>query len=157
MLSGIPPFHQPDGNHAVLYEKILAGPTFVRWPTEFNVLATDLIMKLMESDPSKRYGNLRNGSRDVFHHDWFKEVNWDMLQIRQITAPYVPNISGEGDASAYVTFIQVELPLTVGFADLNYTPRITLCMGWMLPIHTDTNFLTLNIPRKANYRMTGRV
>lgn len=62
-------------------------------------------MKLMESDPSKRYGNLRNGSRDVFHHEWFKEVNWDMLQNRQITAPYVPNISGEGDASAYVSFI----------------------------------------------------
>ncbi len=44
------------------------------------------------------------------------------------------------------------MSMTVGFADLIYTPRITLCMDWMLPIHTDTNFLTLNIPREANYK-----
>jgi len=134
MLSGFPPFHQPDGNHSILYEKILAGPSFVRWPTEFNVLATDLIMNLMESDPSKRYGNLRNGSRDVFRHDWFKEVNWDMLQNRQITAPYVPNISGEGDASAFDLYPENNVvygldapdPFGLEFPDFEYTSKSQL-------------------------------
>ncbi|KAF8624490.1 hypothetical protein AX17_007119 [Amanita inopinata Kibby_2008] len=114
MLSGFPPFHQPDGNHAALYEKILRGPSFMRWPTAFSDSATDLIMKLMESDPSKRYGNLKNGSMDVFHHEWFKEVNWDMLLNRQITAPYVPNISGEGDASAFEFYPEDNVASTYG-------------------------------------------
>jgi serine/threonine protein kinase len=100
MLSGLPPFHQPDANPVVLYEKITRGPAFIKWPAAFNPLATDLILKLMESDPSKRYGNLRHGAGDVFAHSWFKEVDWDRLAVREITAPYLPKISGDGDASA---------------------------------------------------------
>ncbi|KIL60475.1 hypothetical protein M378DRAFT_83732 [Amanita muscaria Koide BX008] len=116
MLAGVPPFHQPDGNHGALYEKVLMGPSYIRWPAEFNVLATDLIMKLMESDPSKRYGNLKNASRDVFYHNWFKEVNWDMLQNRQITAPYIPHITGEGDASAFDVYPEDNAVSTYGLS-----------------------------------------
>lgn len=101
MLSGLPPYHNPDGNHAILYEKITRGPRFIRWPA-FGAPATDLILKLMESDPSKRYGNLHHGAGDVFAHAWFREVDWEKLRNREITAPYLPKIQGEGDASAYV-------------------------------------------------------
>jgi protein kinase A len=54
----------------------------------------------MEGDPSKRYGNLRNGAGDVFAHDWFKEVDWERLVAREITAPYLPKLNFLGDASA---------------------------------------------------------
>ena len=87
MLSGLPPFHQPDANPVLLYEKIARGPAYIKWPTAFSPLATDLILKLMESDPSKRYGNMRHGAGDVFSHDWFKEVDWDRLAAREIMAP----------------------------------------------------------------------
>lgn len=100
MLSGLPPFHQPDGNPVALYEKITCGPAYIKWPGAFNGLATDLIKKLMESDPSKRFGNLRQGAGDVFTHPWFREVDWVKLAAREITAPYLPKISGDGDASA---------------------------------------------------------
>jgi protein kinase A len=99
MLSGLPPYHQPEANPVALYEKIQQGPAFIRWPA-FNPLATDLILKLMDSDPSRRYGNLRNGAGDVFAHEWFREVDWQKLLGREITAPYLPKIDGEGDASA---------------------------------------------------------
>jgi protein kinase A len=99
MLSGLPPYHSPDTNHAILYEKITRGPRFIRWPA-FGANATDLILKLMEGDPSKRYGNLRHGAGDVFAHVWFREVDWDKLRNREITAPYLPKIQGDGDASA---------------------------------------------------------
>jgi serine/threonine protein kinase len=99
MLSGLPPYHQPDANPVVLYEKIQRGPRFIRWPL-FHANATDLILKLMEGDPSKRYGNLRNGAGDVFAHEWFREVDWERLLRRDIIAPYMPKISGDGDASA---------------------------------------------------------
>ena len=86
-------------NPVILYEKITRGPAFIRWPA-FHELATDLILKLLESDPSKRYGNLRNGAGDVFAHEWFREVDWQKLANREITAPYLPKIAGDGDASA---------------------------------------------------------
>jgi len=58
-------------------------------------------------DLTKRFGNLRAGSSDIFAHGWFAEVDWDKLYRREIPAPYVPKIEGEGDASQYV------LPLTL--------------------------------------------
>ena len=56
----------------------------------------------MEADPSKRYGNLHHGAGDVFAHRWFSEVDWDKLRRREIQAPYLPRIAGDGDASASV-------------------------------------------------------
>ncbi|KIJ15548.1 hypothetical protein PAXINDRAFT_169011 [Paxillus involutus ATCC 200175] len=103
MLSGLPPYHQPDHNTVILYEKIMRGPAFIRWPP-FQVNATEIIMKLMESDPSRRYGNLRHGAGDVFAHPWFAEVDWVKLRNKEISAPYLPKINGDGDASAFETY-----------------------------------------------------
>ncbi|KAI0077186.1 kinase-like protein [Panus rudis PR-1116 ss-1] len=100
MLSGLPPFHEPDISPVVLYEKIAQGPACIKWPS-FNPNATDLILKFMERDPSKRYGNLRHGAGDVFAHPWFREVDWEKLRNREIQAPYLPRISSDGDASAF--------------------------------------------------------
>ncbi|KAJ4493799.1 AGC/PKA protein kinase [Lentinula edodes] len=105
MLTGLPPYHQAQGNPAILYEKITAGPAHIRWPSanneEFPLLAKDLIVKLMDCDPSKRYGNMQHGAGDVFAHPWFREVDWPKLCSRDIIAPYLPKISGDGDASAF--------------------------------------------------------
>ena len=103
MLSGLPPFHEPDISPVVLYEKIAQGPACIKWPA-FNAHATDLILKFMERDPSKRFGNLAHGAGDVFAHPWFAEVDWKKLLNREITAPYLPKIANDGDASAYVGF-----------------------------------------------------
>ena len=103
MLSGLPPFHEPDISPVVLYEKIAQGPACIKWPA-FNAHATDLILKFMERDPSKRFGNLAHGAGDVFAHPWFAEVDWKKLLNREITAPYLPKIANDGDASAYVWF-----------------------------------------------------
>lgn len=65
-----------------------------------NAPARDLILRFLESDPSKRLGNLKKGSYDVFNHSWFVEVDWDRLERREVMAPYMPKVMGEGDASA---------------------------------------------------------
>lgn len=102
MLSGLPPYHQGDSpNHLVLYERITRGPAYIKWPAAFSENATDIILKLMESDPSRRYGNLQHGAGDVFAHPWFREVDWEKLAAREITAPFLPRINGDGDASAF--------------------------------------------------------
>ena len=61
--------------------------------------ATDLILKFMERDPSKRFGNLQHGAGDVFAHPWFAEVDWERLYNREIPAPYVPKLERDGDSS----------------------------------------------------------
>ncbi|KAK8864533.1 hypothetical protein IAR55_001783 [Kwoniella newhampshirensis] len=76
---------------------IIAGK--VRYPTYFDALAKELLKNLLVGDLTKRYGNLRAGSSDIFAHGWFAEVDWDKLYRREIPAPYVPKIEGEGDAS----------------------------------------------------------
>ncbi|KAH9965426.1 kinase-like domain-containing protein [Russula dissimulans] len=100
MLTGLPPFHRPDDSPMALYARIQSGPSCIRFPA-INILAKDLILKFLESNPSKRYGNLRNGAGDVFAHPWFREVNWEKLRNRDIVAPYLPKVTGEGDASAF--------------------------------------------------------
>lgn len=98
MLAGYPPFY--DQNPMKLYENIMAGR--VKYPSYFDALAKDLLAKLLTSDLSKRYGNLRAGSADIFNHQWFGEVNWERLERREIDAPYVPPIRpGGGDASQF--------------------------------------------------------
>jgi len=86
----------------LLYERITRGPFFVKFPTAFHDFARDIVMKLMEVDASRRYGNLCHGAGDVFAHPWFREVDWERLATREITAPYLPRINGDGDASASV-------------------------------------------------------
>lgn len=81
-------------------DEIIAGK--VRYPTYFDALAKELLKNLLVGDLTKRFGNLRAGSSDIFAHAWFAEVDWDKLYRREIPAPYVPKIEGEGDASQYV-------------------------------------------------------
>lgn len=107
MLAGYPPFFTEDGNPMKLYEKIIAGK--VRYPTYFDVLAKELLKNLLVGDLTKRYGNLRAGSSDIFAHAWFAEVDWDKLYRREIPAPYVPKIEGDGDASQFDRYQEADV------------------------------------------------
>ncbi|KAH8996832.1 kinase-like domain-containing protein [Lactarius akahatsu] len=130
MLTGLPPFHRPEDSPMALYARIQSGPSCIRFPA-INILAKDLILKFLESNPSKRYGNLRNGAGDVFSHHWFREVDWEKLRNRDIVAPYLPKVTGEGDASAFEHYeegdaaAQYGLPAEdvhgIHFPDFEYT------------------------------------
>jgi serine/threonine protein kinase len=97
MLAGYPPFY--DDDHMRLYEKILAGR--IKYPSYFDPMAKDLLKRLLTSDLSKRYGNLKDGSNDIKSHPWFKGIDWDKLIKLEVQAPYIPKVSGEGDASNF--------------------------------------------------------
>jgi len=82
-----------------LYEKIIAGR--IRYPAYFAPEAKDLLKSLLTPDITKRFGNLANGSRDIFGHVWFQEVDWERLYRKEIPAPYVPKVEGDWDASNF--------------------------------------------------------
>lgn len=89
-----------------LYEKIIAGK--VRYPNYFEALSKDLLKSLLTSDLTKRFGNLKSGSHDIFGHEWFSEVDWDRLYRRDIPAPYIPKIEGDGDSSQFDRYAECD-------------------------------------------------
>ncbi|KAI9018679.1 kinase-like domain-containing protein [Phycomyces nitens] len=97
MLAGYPPFY--DDDHLKLYEKILQGK--IRWPAYFDPHAKDLLKRLLTSDLSRRFGNLKGGAEDIKSHRWFDGVDFARIAARQVRAPYIPQIRGEGDASHF--------------------------------------------------------
>ncbi|KAN0062723.1 cAMP-dependent protein kinase catalytic subunit [Thecaphora frezii] len=99
MLAGHPPFFTEDGNPIKLYEKIIACK--VRYPPYFEAGVKDLLKSLLTADLSKRFGNLHRGSKDIFEHLWFAEVDWDRLYRRDIPAPYLPTVTVDGDSSQF--------------------------------------------------------
>lgn len=97
MLAGYPPFYDED--HFKLYEKILIGK--IRWPQHIDPYAKDLIKRLLTSDLTKRYGNLKGGVGDIKRHRWFADVDWRKLRKQEVAPPIVPVIKYEGDTSNF--------------------------------------------------------
>lgn len=99
MLCGYTPFWD-GGSPMKIYENILKGK--IKYPPYIHADAKDLLERLITADLTKRLGNLHGGAADVKNHPWFAEVTWEMLQRKDIDAPYVPPVKGGvGDASQF--------------------------------------------------------
>jgi len=97
MLFGQPPFCADDPMD--IYQKILRNK--VSYPSSFSKNAKDLISKLLVSNPTARLGSLKNKSRDITGHPFFKQTNWSTLVKKEEKAPYIPPISSPTDTSNF--------------------------------------------------------
>jgi serine/threonine protein kinase len=104
MLAGYPPFF--DDNPFGVYEKILAGR--IHFPSHFDPDAKDLVRKLLAADRTQRLGNLKGGAEDVKNHPYFQTIDWQQLLEAKMRAPIVVRSKGEGDASNFETYEEVE-------------------------------------------------
>eukprot|EP00800_Vazella_pourtalesii_P018688 TRINITY_DN609_c0_g1_i3.p1 TRINITY_DN609_c0_g1~~TRINITY_DN609_c0_g1_i3.p1 ORF type:complete len:346 (-),score=65.05 TRINITY_DN609_c0_g1_i3:201-1238(-) len=97
MAAGYPPFFadQP----IQIYEKIVAGK--VRYPAHFTADLKDLLRNLLQTDLTKRYGNLKNGVNDIKGHKWYSSTDWISIYQRQMEAPFLPKYKGPGDPSNF--------------------------------------------------------
>ncbi|XP_046679820.1 cAMP-dependent protein kinase catalytic subunit beta-like [Homalodisca vitripennis] len=86
MAGGHPPFVSLD--QMKKFTKIIKCQYL--FPKEFGDEMKDLISKLLETDVTKRFGNLKRGVEDIKLHEWFKELNWLKLLNRRVASPYVP-------------------------------------------------------------------
>ncbi|KAI0703585.1 cAMP dependent protein kinase [Cytidiella melzeri] len=93
MMVGYPPFF--DETPYGIYEKILKGR--IHWPKDMDRLSRDIIKAFLHPDRSKRLGNMIGGAQDVLDHPWFRGVDWDALERREIRAPIVPHVSSLED------------------------------------------------------------
>lgn len=110
MLVGYPPFFD---DHAYgIYEKILRGK--IHWHRDTDPLSRELIRAFLHPDRSKRLGNLIGGPDDILNHPWFRGVDWEALERREIRvrarsspaaarlsifyqAPIIPHVSASDD------------------------------------------------------------
>ena len=80
MMVGHPPFF--DETAYGIYDRILKGK--IQWPRDMDPLSRNLIRGFLNPDRTQRLGNLLAGVDDVLDHPWFRGVDWDALERREI-------------------------------------------------------------------------
>ncbi|ETO16162.1 cAMP-dependent protein kinase [Reticulomyxa filosa] len=102
MVVGHPPFE--DDEHVKMYQKIIGyNCTF---PKNCSAEFRDIIEKLLEKNAYRRLGSAQ-GANDIKRHSFFKGFDWQKMEKRELTAPYLPTITSETDLS---NFEKVEPP-----------------------------------------------
>ena len=106
MIAGIDPFS--DDDPMMVYQKILKGK--IKFPSGFDSNAKSIIKHLLDADLTKRYGNLKNGVKDITGHRFFKNFEWDKLLKKEITPPYIPTVKGNDDTSNFSQYPDSDNP-----------------------------------------------
>ena len=106
MIAGIDPFS--DDDPMMVYQKILKGK--IKFPSGFDSNAKSIIKHLLEADLTKRYGNLKNGVKDITTHRFFRGVDWHKILKKQVTPPYVPKIKSNNDISNFSAYPDSDNP-----------------------------------------------
>lgn len=72
-----------------IYRKIIN--TKPRYPDGFDSKCKSLIKHLLRRDLSKRFGNLKDGAKDLKEHRFFEDVPFTDLLDRKLKVPYQPD------------------------------------------------------------------
>lgn len=89
--SGKTPFADYENyDNRAICQNILRMPLHL--PKSMNKDAQNLIKNLLTRDPNKRFGCLARGCRDIKESSYFKDIDWIKLLMKQIQAPYVPQV-----------------------------------------------------------------
>nr|CCA21715.1 protein kinase putative [Albugo laibachii Nc14]CCA21860.1 protein kinase putative [Albugo laibachii Nc14] len=103
MLLAKRPFHHL--NVSVLYKLIEKDP--VKFPAKCTMPsdACDLIMGLLEKDPTKRLGARQTS--EILTHPFFRDIKWDWILKKKVQPPWVPtpiSLEHERSRSASMNF-----------------------------------------------------
>ena len=89
-------------------QEILKGK--IKFHSGFDSNAKSIIKHLLDSDLTKRYGNLKNGVKDITTHRFFKNIDWDKLLRKEITTPYIPKVKSNNDISNFSAYPDSDNP-----------------------------------------------
>jgi serine/threonine protein kinase len=97
LLCGVDPFKNDDP--IIIYQNILEEKK--TFPKNLDRDAKFLINHLLNINPDKRYGCLKNGINDIKDHRVFNDFNWEKLENEEIVSPFVPKINNTQDIYYY--------------------------------------------------------
>lgn len=101
LVAGRPPFCDRGAPPSAVYAAVLARPPIpevAQCSSEFWAL----VQSVLVDDPSHRLGAA--AWDDVKQHAWFRHLDWDSLEQRQVKAPIVPVLSGMLDTRHFDFF-----------------------------------------------------
>ena len=95
MLYGLPPFYSRDTS--IMYDAILNKPLHFRDHIQVSPAAKDLLAGLLQKDRRIRLGSGPSDFEDIRQHQFYRDLNWDLLNQRQIPPPYRPELNDAYD------------------------------------------------------------
>lgn len=107
MRAGYSPFSIGNPDQLRMMEKIVEGK--FRMSSSLGPDLKDLIFNILQTDLTKRFGNLKNGVDDIKDHKWFKVINWTTLYNQHMEPPFIPEVSGPGDYSQFEDYDDVPI------------------------------------------------
>ncbi|KAM9475008.1 protein kinase C zeta type isoform 1-T1 [Clarias gariepinus] len=99
MMAGRSPFDimtdNPDMNtEEYLFQVILEKP--IRIPRSLSVKAASVLKGFLNKDPKERLGcQVQTGFTDIKSHTFFRTIDWDQLEQKQVTPPFKPQITDD--------------------------------------------------------------
>jgi serine/threonine protein kinase len=97
MIVGLPPFYSE--NIKEMYELILAAP--LNFPASVPMDAQNLLRGLLERDERKRLGSSVADGAEIRSHPFFKDIDWEKMMRKEMTPPFVPNVSNIRESTKY--------------------------------------------------------
>lgn len=90
LTAGAAPFQAYDPSGTA--KKILRGR--ISYPSRFSNQLSNIISALLNKDPSRRLGCMRDGTEGVMKHRWFSGFDWTGLLNREVDGdiPYKPKV-----------------------------------------------------------------
>ncbi|XP_074647192.1 calcium-dependent protein kinase C-like isoform X2 [Tubulanus polymorphus] len=106
MLAGQPPFDGEDEeelftsitDHNVSYAKSMSRE------------AVSICKGFLNKNPLKRLGCTPNAERDIKDHPFFRRIDWEKIEAREVQPPYKPRIKNRKDVSNFDREFTQELP-----------------------------------------------
>ncbi|KAI9565633.1 hypothetical protein GHT06_009425 [Daphnia sinensis] len=107
MLAGRSPFdivgasENPDQNTEDYLFHVILEKT-IRIPRSLSVKASSVLKGFLNKNPADRLGcRKETGFVDIVHHPFFKSVDWEMLERKQVAPPYVPRLDSDRDLAHF--------------------------------------------------------
>lgn len=100
MLAGKSPFDTPDSSEDALFQTILEKT--IRIPRGLSHRAQNILRAFLKKDPAERLGcDPNKGFSEIKSHEFFKTIDWEQLERRQVKPPYTPRTGSDRDLAHF--------------------------------------------------------